>query len=346
MSIKTESFGKTKEGAEITKYWIENGKGMKASVINYGAILVNLLVPNAAGEVADVVLGYDALEPYFENGSFFGATVGPNANRTANATFCVDGTEYKLDVNDGKNNLHSHFEQGYHKRVFDATTEDNSVIFSLKDEDGNMGFPGNKEVKVIYTLTEDNELKISYDITTDKKTVINMTNHTYFNLKGHDKGIIHDHILTLNCSKYTPVVAGAIPTGELADVKGTPFDFTAPKEIGLEIGADEEQLKLVGGYDHNWVIDNADGTLREIATVTEKTSGRTMKVYTDLPGVQFYAGNAISPCTGKSGAEYGRRSGMCLETQYYPDHANHDNFPKGIYGPDKKYESVTVYKFI
>lgn len=343
--IKKEVFGTTKSGQKIYRCWLENSKGMRAGVINYGAILVNLFVPDKEGNADDVVLGYDTLEPYFENGGFFGATVGPNANRIGGAAFTIDGQRCQLDVNDGENNLHSHKELGYHKRVWDMTEKDNSVIFSLEDEDGNMGFPGNKKVQVTYTLTEDNELQIKYEAESDKKTVINMTNHTYFNLAGQGKGTIHDHVLELKASAYTPVVPGAIPTGELAAVAGTPFDFTKAKKIGAEIDSDNEQLRLTGGYDHNWVIDGADGTLREFAVVREPVSGREMRAYTDLPGVQFYAGNAVDKRVGKAGREYGPRGGLCLETQYFPDTPNKPDFPSSVFGPDRKYESMTVYKF-
>lgn len=343
--MKKELFGKTKSGIEIYRYWLENSKGMKAGIINYGAILVNLLVPDRNGNIADVVLGYDTLEPYFENGSFFGATIGPNANRIGKAAFTLDGRSYQLDVNDGENNLHSHKGLGYHKRVWEASWEDGSIRLWLEDEDGSMGFPGAKKIQVIYSLTEDNELKIQYEAGSDKNTIINMTNHTYFNLAGHDKGKIYDHVLELKASAYTPVTASLIPTGELAPVKGTSFDFLKAKRIGEEIDADDEQLKIAGGYDHNWVIDGENGTLREFAVVTEPVSGRCLKAYTDLPGVQFYAGNFIDRQMGKENAEYEARSGFCLETQYFPDTANKPAFPSAVFGPDKKYKSTTIYKF-
>lgn len=346
MAVKKEIFGMTGDGRQINKYYISNDRGLKAGVINYGAILVNLFVPDKQGVAADVVLGYDTLEPYFTNGSFFGATVGPNANRIGGAAFTLSGKRYQLDVNDGENNLHSHAELGYHKRVWDVKEGTDSVTFFIEDEDGSMGFPGNKKVSVTYTVTKDNELQIHYQAESDKDTIINMTNHTYFNLKGHGEGTICDHGLELLASGYTPVAAGAIPTGEIASVKGTPFDFLNEKKIGEDINNDCEQLKLVHGYDHNWVIDGADGSLREFATVTEENSGRVMKAYTDLPGVQFYAGNCISETTGKEGIVYGPRSGMCLETQYYPDTPNKPQFPSAVFGPDRKYDTITVYKFL
>lgn len=345
MGVSKENFGKDQKGRKIDRYWIENRAGMKAGVINYGAILVNLYVPDAKGELADVVLGYDTVEPYFNNNCFMGATVGPNANRIGGAAFVLEGKRYQLEVNDGENNLHSSIAMGYHKRTWEAETGANHVTFSLTDSDGSLGFPGNREVRVTYTLTEENELQIHYEANSDKNTIMNMTNHTYFNLGGHNKGSILEHVLKLKASAYTPVLPGAIPTGEIASVKGTPFDFTTAKAVGAEIEADCEQLKLTAGYDHNLVIDCADGTLREFATVTDPASGRAMKVYTTLPGVQFYAGNCITPQTGKEEAEYGVRCGLCLETQYYPDTANKPEFPSAVFGPDRRYDTTTIYKF-
>ncbi len=346
MKMEKTVFGTMKDGTEIYLYSMENGNGMKAQVINYGAILVNLYVPDKKGKIEDVVLGYDKLEDYYVNGANFGATIGPNANRIADASFVLDGIEYKLDANDGKNNLHSHADLGYHKKVWKVEENEKGVTFLLEGADGEMGFPGNKKVEVSYTLTEENELKIHYHAISDKPTIINMTNHTYFNLAGHDAGEIYDHILTLNAANYTPVVAGAIPTGEISPVQGTPMDFTKPRRIGNDIDADFEQLKLTGGYDHNWVLDGEAGTLRHVATVEEPVSGRVMETYTDLPGVQFYAGNFIGKETGKRGAAYNYRYGLCLETQYYPDTANKPSFPSAVFGPDREYDTTTVYKFV
>lgn len=345
--MKTEKtvFGTMEDGTEIFLYSMENSKGMKAQVINYGAILVRLYVPDKNGELEDVVLGYDTLDGYYVNGANYGATIGPNANRIANAAFVLDGVTYQLDANDGVNNLHSHADFGYHKKVWRAVERTDGVAFELEGADGEMGFPGNKKIQVTYTLTEENELKIHYHATSDRRTIINMTNHTYFNLAGHGAGSIGDHILTINASNYTPVVAGAIPTGEIAPVAGTPMDFTSPKKIGDEMDADFEQLKLNGGYDHNWVLDGEEGIMRHIATVEEPASGRVMKTYTDLPGVQFYAGNFQTEETGKNGAVYNKRTGLCLETQYYPDTANRPGFPSAVFGPERVYDTTTVYRF-
>ena len=346
MSVVKEKFGTTKCGKEVSVYTLSNGNGVQAKIINYGANLISLLVPDKDGKVEDVVLGYDKLEDYYVNGSFFGATIGPSANRIANAAFEIDGKSYQIDANDGVNNLHSHMEEGYHKRVWDVQEGENSLTLTLEAKDGEMGFPGNKKITMTYSLSEDNALKLTYHVTTDAKTIINMTNHSYFNLAGHKSGRIEDHILKLNASHYTPVVAGAIPTGEIAPVAGTPMDFTSAKPIGQDINEDFEQLKLVQGYDHNFVIDGADGSLKEIAEVQDPKSVRKMKVFTNLPGVQFYAGNCIAEGAGKDGASYGARKGFCLETQYYPDNIHHPNFPQAVFEPGKDYESVTIYQFV
>ncbi len=336
-------FGKTADGREVSLYTLKNANGMQAVLTDFGAIIVRLLVPGKDGELDDVVLGYDKVSDYEVNNPFFGAVIGPSANRIGGASFEIDGVTYNIDVNDGVNNLHSHIQKGYHKLIWDAECGDNSVTFTLADTDGNLGFPGNKKTGVTYTLTDDNALELHYHACSDKKTILNLTNHTYFNLDGQFGGSIEGHELQLLASNYTPVVAGAIPTGEIAPVAGTPMDFTAPKVIGLEIGADFEQLKLTGGYDHNWVIDNWDGSLRQFAQVKGPKTGRIMKAYTTLPGVQFYAGNAVRVHEGK--APYAKRSGMCLETQYYPDSIHQSEFPSCVFGEDKEYDSVTVYRF-
>lgn len=348
MAVTQEVYGKSRDGRDIILYTITNSKGMKARVTNLGAILVSLWVPDASGKAEDIVLGFDTAEEYYDNSCFFGATIGPSANRIGDASYEIDGICYELDDNDGGNNLHSHFELGYHKRMWDAETSEDSVIFSIYDP-ATLGFPGVKEITLTYSLTENNELKLHYYGTSDQPTIINLTNHTYFNLDGHDSGSIVDHEIKLNCAKYTPTVPGSIPTGEIADVAGTPMDLTSFTRIGNHIDDDFDQLEMAGGYDHNFCIDGYDKSLRETATVKAAKSGRVMKVYTDLPGVQFYAGNFIKPQTGKGGCTYNKRGGLCLETQYYPDTVNHDNFPSCIFGgegeDEKIYDTVTVYAF-
>ncbi len=338
-------FGKTAKGEEVFEYTIANSKGMKAEILDFGCIVRRLLVPDGKGGTKDVVLGFDDLKSYEENPSFFGAVIAPNANRIGKATFTIDGTEYHPDVNDGPNNLHSHYSNGAHKRVWEAQENGNSVSFSIHIADMDMGFPGNKDLIVTYTVTEDNELILHYSGRSDKNTIINPTNHTYFNLSGHKSGKITGHTLQLFASKFTVVYEGAIPTGELRDVAGSVMDFTQGRLIGQNIDDDFDQLKLTKGYDHNWVIDGYDGKLRKAAVVTDKASGGEMTVLTDLPGVQFYAGNCIAHQSGKEGAEYDLRDGLCLETQFFPDAINQQGFEKPVFGPGKPYESTTVYAF-
>lgn len=346
MAVTKSVFGKSPEGKEISLYTLSNSKGMKAEVTDLGAVLVRVLVPDASGKVDDLVLGFDHAESYYGNDSFFGTVIGPCANRTGGAEYTLDGVTYRLDKNDGANNLHSHKNLGFHKRLWNAQTGENSVTFSLEDTDGNLGFPGNKKVSVTYSLSEENELKLHYHASSDKKTILNLTNHSYFNLDGQDAGNIEDHELWLGASRFTVVAPGAIPTGENRAVAGTPMDFTQPKKIGRDIREDYEQLVLTGGYDHNYVIDGWDGTLRHIATVKGSKSGRCMKVFTTLPGVQFYAGNFINTQQGKGGVTYGKRCGFALETQYFPDTIHHENFPSYVFGGENgDYDSVTVYQF-
>lgn len=345
MSVTVSSFGTYPDGREITLYTISNEMGMQVSVTNVGAAIVRILCPDREGAMADVVLGFDKGGDYMRNGSFFGVVIGPNANRVGGAAFTLEGTTYLLDKNDGENNLHSHKEKGWHKRLWEAKTGDNSVTFSLEDGDGSLGFPGNRKAAVTYSLSEDNALKLHYHGSSDRTTVLNLTNHTYFNLEGHGSGRIEDHILQLKASRYTPADAGSIPTGEIAPVEGSPMDFTRPKRVGDEIDAGFEQLRFAKGYDHNWVIDGWDGGLRHFATLEAPLSGRIMQVYTTLPGVQFYAGNFIERQEGKDGAVYDFRSGLCLETQYFPDSVNKPEFPGAFFGGEKEYESVTVYQF-
>lgn len=345
MSITKKSFGKTKDGREVSLFILENKNGYRAEVTDFGAILVRMYVKDAKGELRDVVLGYEDVAGYEKNGSFFGATIGPSANRIAGAAFTINGQDYKVDVNDGPNNLHSHMDDGYHKMIWDSVIEGDSVTFTVRDKDGSMGFPGNKVLSITYTLDDENGLSLHYHGSSDKDTILNPTNHSYFNLKGHNRGNIEDHELCLMASYYTPVVEGAIPTGEIASVKGTVMDFTESKVVGKEIREPFEQLLLTKGYDHNWVVDGADGSLKRIAVAKSSESGIVMETYSTLPGVQFYAGNCIEPVEGKEGAVYKERSGLCLETQYYPDTIHHENFPSCVFGPNREYDSVTVYRF-
>ncbi len=346
--VKEKIFGETPDGQQVTLYSISNEKGIRADVMNYGAILVNLFVPDKKGKIADVTLGYDKLEKYFTNGNFFGASVGPIANRTADAKFVLDGKNCQLDVNDGKNNLHTHFDLGFHKRVFEAKADNkkNSVTFTLSMKDGELGLPGNRQFSITYTVTKDNGLRIDYEAETDKKTIVNPTNHSYFNLKGHESGSMLEEELWLNCSRFTEIVEGAIPTGRLAPVEGTPLDFTTPTPIGKRIRSRFEQMRLVSGYDHNFVSDGKPGELTKIAVLSDREAGRTMEVYTDMPGIQVYSANWVGRHKGKGGAQYKRRCGLALETQYFPNSANEPNFTKPVAEPGKTFRSTTIYKFV
>jgi aldose 1-epimerase len=345
MGIKREFLGETAEGAPVYGYHLTNTAGMEVCVMNYGAVIRNIIVPDKNGVKRDVALGFDTLEEYFINRGSVGATVGPVANRTAGAKYTIDGTTYHMIANEGANNLHTDPDHCFYKRVWETEETDHDVTFLLDAPDGDLGFPGNRHVSLTFSLSEENELRLHYHVTSDAKTYLNLTNHAYFNLGGHDSGKVLQHVMQLNASHYTPVVKGAIPTGEIASVSGTPLDFSKPKTIGQDIDADFEQLKLVGGYDHNFCIDGADGTLRGFANVTNPVTGITMHCATTLPGFQFYSANGFHSDHGKDGVIYDERDGFCLETQFYPNSVNEPAFPDVIFGPDRAYDSVTVYQF-
>lgn len=348
MGVTVSEFGKNKEGKVVSLYTIENENGMVAKVTDFGAILVELWVRNSKDELIDVVLGFDNAEQYLDDGNNFGATVGPIANRTANAKTTIDGVEYTLEVNDaGVNNLHTSFYGGYQKQLWNATVldDENAVEFSLERPDMDLGLPGNRKVTVTYTLTDEDEVVIEYTGTSDKNTLINMTNHTYFNLSGHDSGNILKEELVLNASNFTETQPGAIPTGNIIPVEGTPLDFYEAHEIGERILEDNDQLKAVNGYDHNFVVDDYDGEMGLIATLIDNNSGIVMDTYTDLPGVQLYSANWVNGEKGKNGAVYGKWQGVCLETQFFPNSANEPNFETPLFGPDKEYRSTTIYQF-
>lgn len=344
--MQKRSFGKTKDGKEVFLFSMENKNGVKAEVTNFGAILVNLFVPDKNGNVEDVVLGFDDVSGYEINPSYFGAVIAPNANRIGGASFTLNGEVYTLKKNNGENNLHSDDEAGAHKRIWDVTELEDGVMFTLKFADGELGFPGNKEFRVTYSLDDENGLKIHYEANSDKDTMINPTNHSYFNLNGHQNGVIEDHRITILASHYTPADQTSIPYGNIEVVAGTPMDLREEQLIEGRIDTCFEQLNFAGGFDHNWVTDDYNGEIRKIAVVKSGKEERVMEVYTDLPGVQFYAGNFIDIQSGKKGVMYGKRNGLCLETQYYPDSVHHSNFPSVIFGPGKEYKSTTIYKFV
>lgn len=346
MSVIQQDFGMTKDGHKASLYVLENACGMRAAVSDFGALLVKLEVPDGTGKLRDVVLGYDSVQEYEMSTSFFGATVGPVANRTGNAAFTLHGKTYSLAVNDGKNNLHSDLGHGFHKRMWTAQPGENCVTFVLDSPDGDMGFPGNKHCAVTYVLTPENGLEIDYRVSSDADCPINMTNHSYFNLMGQGQGTIESHKLQLDADYFTRADRESIPTGEILPVAGTPMDFTTMRVVGERIDTDYDQLNFAGGYDHNWVLNNYGIGVHKVATLEAPDGGLTMEVFTDLPGVQFYAGNAITPHTGKNGALYQKRFGLCLETQFYPDSVNKPSFPSCIFGPDRPYETTTIFQFV
>ena len=342
--MQKETFGFV-DNQEIFLFRFENKKGMSVTLSNFGALIIRLEVPDQNGKVADVALGYDTLEEYLVNGNFFGATIGPNANRIGGGAYTLEGVTYHLDQNDGENNLHSHRDLGIHKRVWNYTLHENGITFTLKLADGEMGFGGNKDISVRYMLTEQNGLEITYDAQSDKNTIINLTNHCYFNLDGQGAGDIKSHKLQFFASAYTPVSPDLIPTGDILRVAGTPLDFRELQTIGGRMESEFPQVAQCKGYDHNWVCDNYTGSLRKIAVVVNSDETRTMEVYTDLPGVQFYSGNMMEPELGKNGAKYDRYSAFAMETQFFPDSIHQPHFPSPIFGPDRPYHSTTIYQF-
>lgn len=340
------SFGKTEDGRNADLYILTNEKGMQAAITNFGATLVSLRVPDRNGKMGDVVTGYDDVQGYAAGKYFFGGTIGRYANRIAGAQFKLGGATYKLAANDGPNALHGG-PSGFNKVMWEAKDVSKSgspaVQFSYISKDGEEGYPGNLTAKVTYTLTPNNELRIDYSATTDKDTVVNLTNHAYFNLAG--TGDILGHKLVIHSSQITPVDKTLIPTGEMMAVKGTPFDFNIETAIGARIAQDNEQLKLGGGYDHNWVLNNTTGKLASAVQVYEPTTGRVMELSTTEPGIQFYSGNFLDGVKGKGGAVYAYRSAFCLEPQHFPDSPNKPAFPSVVLKPGAEYRSATIYKF-
>jgi aldose 1-epimerase len=342
--MEKRAFGKTADGKEVSLYVLKNKNGVEATITNYGGTLVSLKAPDRKGNLGDVLLGYDDLNGYVTGTSYIGATVGRYANRIAKGQFTLDGHTYTLEKNDGPNHLHGNF----NKVVWDAkdvsTATSPALQLNYLSKDGEEGYPGNLSVQVTFTLTDNNELKMDYKATTDKDTVVNLTNHAYFNLAG--QGDILQHQVRLHASHFTPVDATLIPTGEIRAVKGTPMDFTKATAVGARIEQDDEQLKLGKGYDHNWVLDGKPGAPFLAAEVYEPTTGRVLQVLTDQPGIQFYSGNFLTGTSkGKGGNTYPRRTGFCLETQHYPDSPNHPKFPTTELKPGQHFASTTIYKF-
>jgi aldose 1-epimerase len=335
------------DGTPVDEIVLTNGAGLEVRALTYGCIIRTLSVPDRTGTVADVVHGFDTLEPYLRRHPYFGAVVGRYANRIANARFTLDGRTYTLEANNGPNHLHGG-RDGFDRRLWDATiaARGADVVFSRTSPDGEEGYPGTLKVEVTYTLGEAGELSIVYRATADAPTPVNLTQHTYFNLAGHDAGDILDHELTIDADRFTPTDEGQIPVGALAAVDGTPFDFRTPARIGPRIDAAHEQLRYGKGFDHNFVLNRADEGLRLAATLADPRSGRTLDVLTTEPGVQFYSGNLLDGSfEGKGGVRYARRSGVCLETQHFPDSPNQPQFPSTILRPGATYRSQTVFRW-
>lgn len=345
--MKKESFGKLPDGTAVDLYTLTNANGIEAKITNYGGIVVSLKTPDRKGSLSDVVLGYETVDGYVRKNPFFGSLVGRYGNRIGQAKFSLNGVEYQLARNNGRNHLHGGL-VGFDKKVWQArpgkSADGVGLELTYLSRDGEEGYPGNLSVTVTYTLTNNNGLRIDYLATTDKDTIVNLTNHSYFNLAG--EGTILGHQLVLNADRFTPVDSELITTGELRSVKGTALDFLQPHAIGERIDATEEQIVFGKGYDHNFVLNHAAGTLGLAASVYEPTTGRAMEVYTTEPGVQFYTGNFLDgSITGKGGRVYHRRSGFCLETQHFPDSPNKPQFPTVVLKKGAEYKSTTVFRF-
>jgi aldose 1-epimerase len=346
--IKRSVFGKMPDGQEVHLYTLTNSNGMQVAITDFGARIVSILAPDRNGKMADVVLGFDNLPDYMKYNTYFGALVGRYANRIGDAKFTLDGKVYHLPVNNGPNSLHGGI-KGFDKRFWTATEipgEEPALDMTYFSKDGEEGYPGNMHVKVIYTLMKDNSLKIDYNATTDADTVINLTNHSYFNLAGEGNGNILKQVLWINSDEITPVNATQIPTGKIMKVDGTPFDFRTPTAIGARINEDNPQLKIGKGYDINYILNRKAPGLELAARAYDPDSGRELEVYTTEPGIQFYSGNFLDgSIPGKGGTQYGPRSAFCLETQHYPDSPNQPQFPTTELKPGETFHQVTVFKF-
>jgi aldose 1-epimerase len=348
-STTKSSFGKTAEGEAVDLYVLTNKNGMEVSIITLGGAVVSIKVPDKNGKIGDVVFGYDSVDGYINDKANLGVLVGRYANRIGHAQFSLEGKTYMLAKNNGENSLHGGV-KGFGKVLWKAREmpgkDGQALELTYLSKDGEEGFPGNLKVTVIYTLTDANELRIAYSATTDKTTVVNLTNHSYFNLAGPGSGDILGTQLTIEADKFTPVDSGLIPTGELRDVTGTPFDFRKATAIGARIEAHDEQIKLGGGYDHNFVLRRKTGdVMSQAARAAEPTTGRVLEVWTTEPGIQLYTGNFLDGVRGKGGVSYTKRSAFCLETQHYPDSPNQPKFPSVVLKPVGRYQTTTIYKF-
>ncbi|MEJ7693719.1 aldose epimerase family protein [Daejeonella sp.] len=341
------AFGDSLMGKQIKMFEIRNNKNAKATFTNYGARIVSLLVPDKTGKPTDVVVGFGSIQDFLKSGdSYFGATIGRYGNRIARGKFIIDGVEYSSSINNGLNTLHGG-KNGFQSVVWDAKQRSkNTIVFTYLSKDGEEGFPGNLNVKVSFSLTDNNEIKMEYEATTDKKTLVNLTNHAFFNLNGEGSGTILKHLVNINADTYTPVDAGLIPLGTLSPVKGTPFDFNSPTTIGEKINADDVQLKNGKGYDHNFVLNKAKSGLNYAATVVGDITGIRMDIYTEEPGLQFYTGNFMRGKNRlKNGTKDDFRTAFAMETQHFPNSPNQPSFPSTVLNPGDKYHTVSVYKF-
>ena len=347
MKINKVPFGATPNGQQVFLYSIADDHGMEVKITNYGGIITALTVPDRFGKVDDVVLGHDTLEGYLNRSRYFGALIGRYANRIAHGQFSLNGRDYSLSKNNGENHLHGGF-RGFDKVVWDAVevNRPDGVGLGLNyvSRDGEEGYPGNLNVIVTYLLTPQSELRIEYSASTDQETIVNLTNHSYFNLAG--SGTVLDHKLTINAERFIPIRAGLIPTGEIRCVRNTPLDFIEPRSIGERINAEDEQLKIAGGYDHTFVLGTNGYQLHQAAKIFEPVTGRQLEVFTDQPGMQFYSGNFLDgSIVGKRGRAYIKHSGCCLETQHFPDSPNHPSFPSTLLHPKEIHRQTTVFKF-
>jgi aldose 1-epimerase len=347
-SIQQADFGKLPDGTGVRIYTLTNRNRVETRITNYGGIIVSLRIPDRNGNLADVVLGFDSLADYLANpGPYFGALIGRYANRIAQGRFHLDGVEYHLDQNNGPNSIHGGA-AGFDKKVWTPRElPDGGLELQYRSKDGESGFPGNLTVTATYHLTDANELRIDYGATSDRNTIINLTSHSYFNLKGAGSGDILGHLVTLHADRFTPVDSTLIPIGEPRSVAGTPFDFRKPMAIAARIGQNDEQLRFGNGYDHNWVLNGYGNGLALAARVEEPESGRILEVHTTEPGIQFYTANFLDgTIRGKGGKVYARRSALCLETQHFPDSPNRQNFPSTTLKPGDRFRSTTVYRFL
>jgi len=345
--VARQPFGQTSDGTPVEMFVLTNRQGVQVRAITYGGIITSLRVPDRAGTMADVVHGFDSIEGYLKGHPYFGSIVGRYGNRIARGQFSLGGQTYTLAVNNGPNHLHGGL-KGFDKAVWQGEPLPNGtgVAFSRTSPDGEEGYPGNLKARVTYALSDANELSIAYEATTDKPTPVNLTQHTYFNLAGHDSGDILGHELTIHADRYTPVDSTLIPTGELAPVAGTPFDFRKGERVGARINTAHEQLKHAGGYDHNFVLNRTGDGLQPAARLVDPKNGRTLEVSTSEPGLQFYSGNFLDGrLTGKGDVVYAHRSGLCLETQHFPDSPNKPGFPSTILNPGETYRTSTVFRF-